>query len=148
MLSQYNLFFQNFYAEYALMGKASRKSDVFSFGIVLLEVFTRKRPTDPMFIGGLTLRQWVSQNFPEKLIDITDGQILQDEEARLCFDHQNKTSLPSPLTRTSNDVLAAIFELGLMCSSESPEERMAMDHVVAKLKDIKKDYSATIIRPM
>jgi serine/threonine protein kinase len=131
--------------EYALMGKASRKSDVFSFGIMLLEVFTGKRPTDPMFIGGLTLRQWVSHNVPGNLIDITDGKLLQDEEARLCFDHQNKTSLPSSSSRTSNNFVVSIFELGLMCSSELPEERIAMNHVVAKLKDIIKDYSASVM---
>jgi serine/threonine protein kinase len=128
------------------MGKASRKTDVFSFGIVLLEVFTGKRPTDPMFIEGLTLRQWVSQNFPGNLIDITDDKLLQDEETHLRFDHQNKMSLPSSSTRTSKNFLVSIFELGLMCSSESPEERMAMNHVVAKLKDIiKKDYSASMM---
>uniref|UniRef100_A0A0E0RC77 non-specific serine/threonine protein kinase n=1 Tax=Oryza rufipogon TaxID=4529 RepID=A0A0E0RC77_ORYRU len=130
--------------EYAFMGKASRKSDVFSFGIMLLEVFTGKRPTDPMFIGGLTLRLWVSQSFPENLIDVADEHLLLDEETRLCFDHQN-TSLGSSSTGRSNIFLMSIFELGLLCSSESPEQRMAMNDVVSKLKGIKKDYSASML---
>ncbi|EEC68631.1 hypothetical protein OsI_37015 [Oryza sativa Indica Group] len=130
--------------EYAFMGKASRKSDVFSFGIMLLEVFTGKRPTDPMFIGGLTLRLWVSQSFPENLIDVADEHLLLDEETRLCFDHQN-TSLGSSSTGRSNSFLMSIFELGLLCSSESPEQRMAMNDVVSKLKGIKKDYSASML---
>ncbi|EAY81488.1 hypothetical protein OsI_36661 [Oryza sativa Indica Group] len=130
--------------EYALMGKASRESDVFSFGIMLLEVFTGKRPTDPMFIGGLTLRLWVSQSFPENLIDVADEHLLQDEETRLCFDHQN-TSLGSSSTSRNNSFLTSIFELGLLCSSESPEQRMSMKDVVVKLKDIKKDYFASML---
>ncbi|WVZ50104.1 hypothetical protein U9M48_001391 [Paspalum notatum var. saurae] len=130
--------------EYALMGKASRKSDVFSFGIMLLEVITGKRPTDPMFIGGLTLRQWVSQAYPENLIDVADKRLLQDEQMRLCFDNRGNTSLPSSLTSMESNFLVLIFELGLMCSSESPEQRMAMTDVVARLNDIKKKYSAFI----
>uniref|UniRef100_A0A0D9XVM7 non-specific serine/threonine protein kinase n=1 Tax=Leersia perrieri TaxID=77586 RepID=A0A0D9XVM7_9ORYZ len=130
--------------EYAHLGKASRKSDVFSFGIMLLEVFTGKRPTDPMFIEGLSLRQWVSQSFPENLTDVTDEDVLQDEETHLCFDHQNN-SLRSSSTSRSNSFLTSIFELGLLCSSELPEQRMAMNDVVTKLKHIKKDYSASLL---
>ncbi|XP_052137458.1 probable LRR receptor-like serine/threonine-protein kinase At3g47570 [Oryza glaberrima] len=126
--------------ERPLMRKASRKSDVFSFGIMLLEVFTGKRPTDPMFIGGLTLRLWVSQSFPDNLIDVADEHLLQDEETRLCFDYQNISS-----TSRSNSFLTLIFELGLLCSSESPEQRIAMNDVVSKLKGIKKDYSASML---
>nr|CAB3448725.1 unnamed protein product [Digitaria exilis] len=114
--------------EYAFMGKASRKSDVFSFGIMLLEAFTGKRPTDAMFVGGLSLRQWVSEAFPARLIDVTDNKLLQDE---VC----------PGLLSSSDTFLAPLFELGLMCSSESPEQRMAMNDVVAKLTEIKKDYS-------
>jgi serine/threonine protein kinase len=130
--------------EYALRGQASRKSDVFSFGIMILEVFTGKRPTDPMFIGGLTLRQWVSQAFPGNLIDILDDKLLQDEEARLCIGNQTDNSLASSSTSRDNNILVSIFELGLTCSIESAEQRMAMNNVVAKLKDIKKDYSAAM----
>ncbi|CAN6333972.1 unnamed protein product, partial [Urochloa humidicola] len=96
--------------EYAFMGKASRKSDVFSFGIMLLEVFTGKRPTDPMFVGELNLRQWVSQAFPARVIEIADDKLLQDKETSICSDPQA-------------NFLASIFELGLICSSESPEHR-------------------------
>ena len=123
------------------MGQASRKTDVFSFGIMILEVFTGRRPTDPMFFGGLTLRQWVSQAFPGNLIDILDDKLLQDEEGRLNFGNQTDTSLASSSTSRDNKFLVSIFELGLTCSSESPEQRMAMNNVVAKLEDIKKDYS-------
>uniref|UniRef100_A0A0D9XVI7 non-specific serine/threonine protein kinase n=1 Tax=Leersia perrieri TaxID=77586 RepID=A0A0D9XVI7_9ORYZ len=130
--------------EYAHMGKASRKSDAFSFRIMLFEVFTGKRPTDPMFIDGLTLRQWVSRSFPETLIDVTDKNLLQDEETRLCFDHQNNSLGSSSISR-SNSFLTSIFELGLLCSSELPEQRMAMNDVVTKLKHIKKDYSVSLL---
>ncbi|CAL4980029.1 unnamed protein product [Urochloa decumbens] len=136
--------------EYAFIGKASRKSDVFSFGIMLLEVFTGKRPTDPMFVEGFSLRQWVSQAFPARLIDVVDHKLLQDEEIHhICFDHQTGTSLgSSSSTSTSNSILASVFELGLMCSSESVEQRMAMNHVVSKLEDIEKDYHSASVQAM
>jgi len=127
--------------EYAFMGKASRKSDVFSFGIMLLEVFTGRRPTDLMFVEGLSLRQWVSQAFPARLIDVVDPKLLRDEEfCHICFDHQ--------ITGTSNSTLASVFELGLMCSSESVEQRMAMSDVVTKLEDIEKDYHSASVQAM
>ncbi|KAL6842102.1 hypothetical protein ACP4OV_028081 [Aristida adscensionis] len=130
--------------EYALLGKASRKSDVFSFGIMLLEAFTGKRPTDPMFVGDLSLRSWVSQAYPARLIDITDKKLLQDEKTRICFEYQTNTSMGSSSTSTSENFLASVFELGLMCSRESPDERMAMSDVVVRLKAINKDYSGVM----
>uniref|UniRef100_A0ACD5U311 Uncharacterized protein n=1 Tax=Avena sativa TaxID=4498 RepID=A0ACD5U311_AVESA len=123
--------------EYAFAGKASRKSDVFSFGIMLLEVFCGKRPGDPMFTGELSLRQWVYQAFPATLVDVVDDKLLQDEEINLCFDRQTDISLGTISTGTTNNLLVSIFELGLVCSSESPEQRPAMNDVVTKLKNIR-----------
>lgn len=50
----------------------------------------------------------------------------------------------SSSTSSSNSILASVFEMGLTCSSESIGQRMAMNDVVAKLQDIKKDYFGSV----
>lgn len=49
--------------EYGMAGKVSTSGDVYSYGILLLEVFSRKKPTDEMFVGGSSLRQWIGESF-------------------------------------------------------------------------------------
>ncbi|CBI31014.3 unnamed protein product, partial [Vitis vinifera] len=46
-------------AEYGSDGIVSIKGDVYSYGILLMEVFARKKPMDEMFTGDLTLKTWV-----------------------------------------------------------------------------------------
>jgi len=48
--------------EYMQSGRATEKTDVYSFGVLMLEVVSRKRPTDASFIEkGLNIVGWVCQ---------------------------------------------------------------------------------------
>ncbi|KAK1626347.1 hypothetical protein QYE76_000662 [Lolium multiflorum] len=133
--------------ELAFMGRASRNSDVFSFGIMLLEVFTGKRPTYPTFVGESSLRHCILQAFPAKLIDILDERLYEDEQMNQAFHHQTITTSPYSSSIAHNgNFLVSTFKMGLECSSDSPDKRPSMGDVVTSLKNIKKDYSAFLLK--
>ncbi|XP_060216326.1 probable LRR receptor-like serine/threonine-protein kinase At3g47570 [Lycium barbarum] len=48
--------------EYGLEGLISKRSDVYSYGIMSLETFTKKKPNDEMFTGDLNLRIFERMN--------------------------------------------------------------------------------------
>ena len=55
------------FSEYGVGSEVSMHGDVFSFGILLLEMFTGKRPTDDMFKDNLSLHNYVKRGFPEQV---------------------------------------------------------------------------------
>ncbi|XP_024195836.1 receptor kinase-like protein Xa21 [Rosa chinensis] len=109
--------------EYGSAGKVSRSGDVYSFGIMLLEIMARKKPTDEMFAGEVTLRQWVNVSIPDNVLEVVDAGLLSLEEGRDMF--------------ATESILMFILEIGLRCSEEVAEDRMDIKDVVPKLKKIK-----------
>ncbi|KAI5323712.1 hypothetical protein L3X38_032784 [Prunus dulcis] len=119
-------------AEYGLKGMVSTRGDVYSFGIVAMEIFTRRKPTDEMFDGEMNIKQWIAKSLvlPDARIDeVVDANLLGIGTELEDDDHVRK-----------RDCISAIMRLALTCCAESPEERISMKEVVATLNKIKTKF--------
>ncbi|PRQ37507.1 putative protein kinase RLK-Pelle-LRR-XII-1 family [Rosa chinensis] len=110
--------------EYGSAGVVSARGDIYSFGIMLMEIIVRKKPTDEMFAGELTLRQWINASLPDSVLEVVDAGLLSIEDE----------------TRDMNatvKIILSILEIGLGCSEEVAQERINIKDVVPKLTKIK-----------
>jgi len=119
-----------FISEYAMGCKISTSGDVYSFGVLLLEMLTAKRPTDKLFGNDLGLHKYVDLAFPDKISEILDPQMQNKEDEILCNLHMQNYIIP-------------LVKIGLMCSMESPKDRPAMQDVCAKIVAIQEGFIQT-----
>ncbi|CAI0628136.1 unnamed protein product [Linum tenue] len=113
--------------EYGGEGIVSVKSDVYSFGILLMEVFTRRKPTEESFDERMDMKQWVTTFMPERVTDIADANLLADD-SRVNF-------------RAKVNCISSIMKLALACCAYTPEDRMNITDVLSHLKKIKSQIS-------
>ncbi|KAJ6685262.1 LEUCINE-RICH REPEAT RECEPTOR-LIKE PROTEIN KINASE FAMILY PROTEIN-RELATED [Salix purpurea] len=107
--------------EYGYCLRITEKSDVYSYGVVLLEVLTGKEPTDNRIPEGVHIVTWVSKALRERRTELTT--ILD----------------PQLLLRSGTQLQEMLQVLGvaLLCVNPSPEERPTMKDVTAMLKEIR-----------
>ncbi|CAI8590983.1 unnamed protein product [Vicia faba] len=108
--------------EYGSKGVISVKGDVYSYGIMLMEIFTGKKPTNEMFAGELTLKTWISESMVSSVMEVVDFNLVsqQDKEIHEFLAH-----------------VSSILALALRCCEDSPEARINMIDVTASLIKIK-----------
>jgi serine/threonine protein kinase len=131
-------------AEYGMGNEVSTCGDVYSYGKLLLEMFTRKRPTDSIFQDSLNLHEFVKAALPKRIIDIIDPILLwerQEEEIRM-NDADNEDQNGSPKI---HECLVLILGIGVACSTEFPRERMNISAVVVELNKIRQNVLRTSI---
>ncbi|XP_058111774.1 probable LRR receptor-like serine/threonine-protein kinase At3g47570 [Magnolia sinica] len=120
--------------EYAMGAKASIQGDVYSYGILLLEMITGKGPTDDMFKDDLSLHNFAKLSLPERVMDIVDPVLLED--AKVTQGNGNHTNT----RKRMHACLISMVRIGVMCSAESLRERMEMKDVVKEMHTIKDLY--------
>ncbi|KDP24470.1 hypothetical protein JCGZ_25034 [Jatropha curcas] len=134
--------------EYGLAGEVSVLGDVYSYGILLLEMFTGKRPTDDMFKDGLSIDKFVEMALPGHAMDVIDPTMLveeEDDDDETNEDGRDEKAIIKDIDAQNSTIkieecLTSTLRIGLACSSTSPTERMAMNFVVHKLHDIRNSF--------
>ena len=123
-------------AEYGVGNEVSTYGDVYSYGILLLEMFTEKKPIDNIFQDSLNLHNFVKAALLERIVDIIDPTLLCDREegeTRVNDITHNKSQNGSPKIQ---ECLTFILGIGVACSVEFPSERMNIGAVVIELHAI------------
>ncbi|TQD81918.1 hypothetical protein C1H46_032521 [Malus baccata] len=133
--------------EYGMGGEVSTYGDVYSYGILLLEMLTGKRPTDDMFNGGMDLHNFVMMALPERVGEICDPLIVQIEESSSSTNPRSNRGNHAPNDRRKRVVecLTSIARVGVGCSVVMPRERKDMSNVVAELSLIRDVLTRTRI---
>ncbi|KAG2302273.1 hypothetical protein Bca52824_030924 [Brassica carinata] len=111
--------------EYGIGGQISTHGDVYSFGILVLEMFSGKRPTNEVFGENFTLCSYIKSALPERVLEVADECILQ-----------NGLRIGFPTAKC----LTLILEVGLRCCEESPMSRLAMSEAVKELISIREIF--------
>lgn len=119
--------------EYAGGGRrASTSGDAYGFGIILLEMMTGKRPTDPMFKDGVSIVSFVESNFPREIFRVVDANLSKE-----CYDIAQAKKVSE---NSVHECLVSVLQLALSCTHPVPSERITMKEAASKLHAIKTTY--------
>ncbi|AES95343.2 putative protein kinase RLK-Pelle-LRR-XII-1 family [Medicago truncatula] len=118
--------------EYGMGSEASTYGDMYSFGMLVLEMITGRRPTDERFEDGQNLRTFAESSLAGNLSQILDQHFVPRDEEAAIEDGNSENLIPAV-----KNCLVSVLRIGLACSRESPKERMNIVDVTRELNLIR-----------
>ncbi|KNA13589.1 hypothetical protein SOVF_115320 [Spinacia oleracea] len=116
--------------EYGLGGEASPEADLYSYGILLLELMTKRRPTDNMFKEDFNLHMFAKAALPHQVLHIVDSTLMEDES-----DEPDKRGpKPHEMLRKTEECMVSVIKIGVACSSHLPRDRMKISEAISELQ--------------
>ncbi|CAO2146959.1 unnamed protein product [Urochloa humidicola] len=110
--------------EYGAGNVVSTNGDIYSYGILVLEMVTGRRPTDSTFKEGLSLHNG--------MMEVIDTRLSLNLKNELQGAGEGDSS-----QQRKTDCLIALLRLGLSCSEELPSSRMPTGDIIKELLVIK-----------
>ncbi|KAL6125753.1 hypothetical protein ACLB2K_073807 [Fragaria x ananassa] len=86
---------------------------MYSYGILVLEMFTGKRPTDDMFQGTSNLHYFVKAALPERMVDIVDPAFVQEVVQGNMLADRNSNEGRARVSIKIRESLISILEVGV-----------------------------------
>ncbi|CAI0415500.1 unnamed protein product [Linum tenue] len=121
--------------EYGMGSDVSTSGDVYSYGILLLEMFLGRRPTDETFRDGLNLHNFAAA-LGDNAADIIGLIVVpgreEDNSSRSSNDHSKKEK-----QKVLMEAMVLIIQVGVECSNEVPRERMSISDAATKLAAVR-----------
>ncbi|GKV22649.1 hypothetical protein SLEP1_g32500 [Rubroshorea leprosula] len=121
--------------EYGMGSEVTMQGDVYSYGILVLEMMTGKRPTDSLFEGGLNLHNYARTALPDQVMGIADPKLLHEAQAVTINSNVGVQARYNSIM----DCLISMIRIGVACSVESPQDRMGTSVVLSELHQIRKN---------
>ncbi|XP_074318112.1 uncharacterized protein LOC141654900 [Silene latifolia] len=116
--------------EYGLGNEPSPNSDVYSYGILVLELMTGKRPTDNIFQEEFNLQIYAEGALPGNVLDIIDPNLEDNEMTEKVDDLRAIQAIP----HRQVECMKSLINVGLSCSKHLPQDRMKISDAISKLR--------------